>query len=173
MDTGERPKATKLRRRTRAAAVLGSIALLAACGSSLTGCTTHAAAAPPVTPSVSASGLATSSPAIPCAQIASLRASLTKLGHTAASLTSAAELSTELRDLGRQLGALKGQVGRAFSAQISQLSSDLGQITKQAGTLALHPSAANLTALTGAVQRLKTSSEPMIKKIKAIKTACP
>ena len=173
MDNRERPRATKHRSRTRAVEGLGSVALLAAFGSSLTGCTTHGAAASPATPSVSASGLATSNSAIQCAQIIALRTSLTKLSHTAASLGSTGTLSTELRDTERQLRALNGQVGRAFSAQISQLSSDFSQITKDAGTLALHPSVANVTALTAAVQRLRTTSEPMIKEIKAIKTACP
>ena len=159
MDDGERPRRTKYCKRTLAAAGLGSVALLAACGSSLTGSSTHGGAGPPA--------------AIPCAQITSLRTSLTKLSHTAASVWSAGELSRELRDVERQFGALKGQVGKAFSAQISQLASDLSQITKDTGTLALHPSVANVTALTGAVQRLRTTSEPMIKEIKAIKTACP
>ncbi|MGO8958918.1 MAG: hypothetical protein ACLQFR_16330 [Streptosporangiaceae bacterium] len=169
MDNRERPSGTKHRSRTLAAAGLGTVALLAACGSSLTGCTTHATAAPPA----SASGLATSSSAISCAQITSLRTSLSKLSHAAASLGSAGQLSTELRDVERQSGALNGQVRKAFSAQISQLSSDLELITKDAGTLVLHPSASNVTAFTGAVHRLKITSEPMIREIKQIKAACP
>jgi hypothetical protein len=119
-----------------------------------------------------ATGPATSSPAISCAQVTSLRNSLTTLRHTAATLASAGPLSTDLGNLDRQLVALKGKVGKAFSAQVSQLSDDLSQITKDAGTLLLHPSSANVTDLTRAVRRLKAASEPMIKEVKEIRTSC-
>jgi septal ring factor EnvC (AmiA/AmiB activator) len=117
-----------------------------------------------------ASGPAASSSGLPCAQITSLRTSLTKLGHTTVSASSASQLSADLANVEKQLTALKGQASGAFSAQASQLSSALSQIGKDAQNLVKSPSSANLTALTGSVQKLKTTAQPMIKEMEA---ACP
>lgn len=174
MRANQRPAGTKQHKWNLAAVSLGSIGLLAACGSSATSNSTGAAApsaSPPVSVSVhAASGPAASSSAIPCAQITALRTSLTKLSHTTVSPASAGQLTADLTNIENQVAALKGAGGGAYSAQASQLSAALTQITKDAQTLATHPTAANATALTTAVQKLKTTAQPMIKQMQ---TVCP
>ena len=168
----QRPAETKSRKWKLAAISLGGIGLLAACGSTAT--STGAAAPSPVPPaSVSvhaASGPAASSTAIPCAQITSLRTSLTKLSHTTVNPASAGQLTAELRNIHKQLTALKSAGGGAYSAQADQLSSAFAQISKDAQKLAMNPSSANLTALTTAVQKLKTTAKPMVKEMQKV---CP
>ena len=166
MHKTKRPAGTKHHNRKLAALSLCGIGLLAACGSSSTSGTSAPSASPSVSVSVhAASGPATSSSGIPCAKISSLRTSLTNLSHTTLSQASAGQLTSELANVGKQLAALKGQSGGAFSAQASQLSSALSQITKDANTLVSHPSSANLSALTEAVQKLKTTAQPIIKEM--------
>ncbi len=173
MTNSQRPMWTKRHNWMQAALGVGGIALLAACGSSTTSGSTATPASPPVAHSpgspVAAGGSASPS-GIPCAQITSLRTSLTNLIHLPLKAQSAGQATADLQAIEKELGGLASQAGGAFSAQASQLSSALHQIGKDLEALARNPSSANATALSGSVQKLKTTSEPMIKEMK---TVCP
>ncbi len=148
-----------------AAVSLAAVGLLAACGSSSTGGTS----APAASPSAAANGSGTVS-GIPCAQITSLRTSLDKLSRITVSPGSVGQASGDLATVQRELTALKSQAGGAFSAQASQLSNALSQLSKDAQTLAAHPSVSNLTNMTRAVEKLKATAQPLVKEMQ---TACP
>ncbi len=166
MHTRTRPARTKYHNSLIAAVSLAAVGLLAACGSSSTGGTSG----PSASPSVAANGSGTFSAGIPCAQITSLRTSLDKLSHITVSPGSVGQASGDLATVQRELTALKGQAGGAFSAQASQLSNALSQLSKDAQTLAAHPSVSNLTNMTRAVQKLKATAQPLVKEMQ---TACP
>jgi hypothetical protein len=145
---------------------LSGVALLTACGSSVTSGTASASA------SASAIGgsASPSSAAIRCGQVTMLGTSLTKLGHAAVSLESLGQIAADLANVDQHLATLKDQTTLAFSAHKSQLTAAVDEIGKDARALAGHPSQANLNALAAAVNNLKSAAKPVIKEIDA---ACP
>jgi hypothetical protein len=150
---------------TAAVLSIGSIAVIAACGSIGTGSSgLNSSSAPAAT----ASGSGAS--AIPCAEISALRTSLTNLSHTAVNPATAGRLSVELTQIEQEVATLKSQSTGAFSSQVNQLSADLTRIQTDAAALATDPSATNLTNLTNAVSSFKATSKPLIAEIQA---TCP
>jgi hypothetical protein len=150
-----------------AVASLGGVALLAACGSSAANGTAGSSAS---SPTATSSASASSSPSISCTQISLLRTSLTRFSHVTVSANSAGQISADLTSIETEFAALENQAAGAYSAEIGQLTTALNQITKSAQALAKHPSQANLTATTNAVNNLKATAKPLIKEMQ---TVCP
>lgn len=148
----------RARQAIAAVSMCGAV-ILAGCGSSGTSSSPSPAAASP-----------SASPAIPCAQITSLRNSLVDLTHVPASQASAGRISADLSNIRKQLTALKNQATGAFASQASQLSAALETVAKSAGTLASNPSSANLTGLHVALDHLESTAQTLIGEMKAV---CP
>jgi hypothetical protein len=162
-----RSSPTRARRSTTAVVILTGLALLTACGSSSTSGTAGTSAS--ASAATRASGAA-SSAAISCGQLTALRASLTQLGRAAVSLESAGRLAADLANVEHQLGNVEEQTDVAFAAQENQLTAAVDKIGKDARTMADHPSDANLNSLAAAVNDLKATAKPVVKKIDA---TCP
>ena len=145
---------------------LGVVAVLAACGSGVTGTnagsTTSPSQAPSTPPAVT--------PSDACAQVTTLRAALTNLGKISVTANNGAQISADLTKIETALTALKDEIGPAFSAEAHQLSAPLTAISKHAQALAAHPTQANLQATTTSVRELKTAAGPAIAIMRA---ACP
>lgn len=155
-----------MRRARRAVAALSlcGAVILAGCSSPGTSSSSPAPASPSASPAVPAS------PAIPCAQITSLRNSLTDLTHVPATQASADRIKADLSNIQKQLTALKNQAAGAFASQAGQLSAALETVGKSAASLASNPSSANLTGLRTALDHLKSTAQTLIGEMTAI---CP
>jgi len=140
---------------------LTGVAVVAACASSTNSSSGSSAS---VTP---AAGSASS--AVPCAQIAGLRSTLTDLSHTSVSLGSAPRIAADLAKAEQELNALKNQAG-PFAAPANQLSSELNQIKANASALAQSPSPSNVTKLQNSLSSFKSTAQPLIKEMQ---TVCP
>jgi hypothetical protein len=152
------------RRLTMSVLSLGVVAAVAACGSS--GLTASGGTSAPAT---SASGTPASGSGSACAQVAALRSTLTDLGNTPVSISSAGRLATDLTKAEQELNALKNQAG-PFAAQANQLSNALNAIKTNAAALAKSPTPTNLTNLTSSVTSFKSTADPLIMEMQ---TACP
>jgi hypothetical protein len=162
-----RSSAARAQRWTMTVVILAGLALLTACGSSSTSGTAGTSASAPAAARASA---AASSAAIRCGQLTALRVSLTQLGHAAVSLESAGQLAADLANVEHQLGKVEEQTDVAFAAQENQLTAAVDKIGKDAQAMVDHPSDANLNSLAAAVNNLKATAKPVIKKIDA---TCP
>jgi phage-related minor tail protein len=140
--------------------------LVAACGSSGSTAARTSTAKPA---SAAAGASATPSAKVNCANVNSLRRSLESLSHTSVSPSSAATLTTDLKNVQKQLVALKGQGGGHFTAMTGDLTASVNQIQQAAGQLATNPTSAT-KQLTTALAALKTKIPPAIKELNA---ACP
>jgi hypothetical protein len=139
-----------------AIAVLGAVAVLASCGSGVTGSTAGSSARP------SATATPAATPSFSCAQVAALRTVLTNLVGSSVNPGTGGQVSADLTEIETALTALKGQIGTAFSGEAHRVGSELTTIGKHARALAAHPSPANLRATTIAVGQLKTAVAPAI-----------
>lgn len=164
-DAPNRRKPTA-QRLTMAVLSLGTVAVVAGCGSSvMTGPGGTSA------PATSASGTSASASVsgVPCAQITALRSTLTDLSNTPVGISSAGRLATDLAKAEQELNALQSQAG-PFAAQANQLSTALNAIKTSAAALAKSPTPTNLTNLTNSVNSFKSTADPAIKEMQ---TACP
>ena len=164
------PKGTKPTARRWATAVLslGSVALVAGCGSvGING--SGNSSAPATSAPASNAGGSLSGSAVPCAQINSLRSTLSDITHTSVSPASAPRLAADLAKAEQELNALKSQAG-PFAAQANQLSNALNAIKTSADALAKSPTPTNLSNLATAVNSFKSTAQPLIQEMQA---ACP
>jgi len=151
---------------------IGGVAVVAACSSGTTGSSGSSASAP----AASVSGIPASGPGsasastLPCAQVTALRSTLTDISHLSVSPGSAPRLAADLARAEQLIGALKGQGGGQFSAQVTQLSNALNAIKADAAALAQSPTPTNIANLTKAVTTFKTTAQPLIKEMQ---TECP
>jgi hypothetical protein len=141
-----------------AIAGLGTVALLAACGSGTTGTTAGSSTSPSSAPTATP----TATPSVSCAQVTALRAALTNLATLSVNPNTGGKVSADLTTIETALTALKGEISSTFSAEANQVTAALTTISKHAQTLAAHPSPANLRATTTAVRQLKTAVGPAI-----------
>jgi hypothetical protein len=148
-----------------AIAGLGAAALLAACGSGVTGTTAGSTTGPSQVPSATPTATAS----ISCAQVTALRAALTNLDSISLNANTGSQISADLTEVETALTAMKGEISSTFAAEARQISADLTTVGKHAQALAVHPSRANLEATTTGVRRVKTAVGPAIA---AMRTAC-
>ncbi|HET9898864.1 MAG TPA: hypothetical protein VFQ44_28405 [Streptosporangiaceae bacterium] len=157
-----------------AVVVLGvSGALLAAgCG----GSSTSASPKPPASPHPATSQPAAQSPASPrasvkvnCKDIDKLRTSLTSLTTTRISPSSAATLTTDIKNIESELKPLKGQAGGAFAGQANSLMASIDQIKKASTMLNTNPTAA-VRQLRTSLVGLKAKAGPIVAEMNMV---CP
>lgn len=152
-----------------AALLAGGVMLVAACSSSgSTASSTHSVKANPAA-HVSGSPAPAPSGTVNCKNLDSLRTSLVSLSHSSVSPSSATTIAADLTNIDKQLAALKGQPGGAFSSQANQLSASMDQIKKAAANLPAH-SIAGARQLTGALTALKSKAQPAINEMNKL---CP
>lgn len=149
------------------ALVVGSVMLIAACSSS--GSTASSTQSVKASPAAHVSGSPAANANVSCKNIDSLRASLMSLSRTSVSPTSATTIAADLTNIEKQLAALKGQPGGAFSSQAKELSASVDQIKKAAAELSAHP-IAGARQLTGDITALKSKAQPAINEMNKL---CP
>ncbi len=150
------------------AAVVGTGALmLVGCSSASTSSAKPSAPTSPAT-SKSAAAAPASSQA-PCKEINSLRGSLTSLTKTKISPSSSAQLTSDLKNVQKQLTTLKGKASGTFKTQLDGMETALNNVKKASGQLTTNPSGA-VKSLTTNLTALKAQAGPVITELN---TACP
>jgi hypothetical protein len=153
--------------------ILLATLLAAGCGSATTGAGTGAGSGTTTSAGAGApasSGAAGSSPAIPCAQITSLRTALTQLTETRISVGHAPAIVSDVATMKSQLQALSSQTGGAFSAQAKGLQAELNALETAAKQVVMLPSPAHVRTMTVAVDHLKATAAPLLAEMRSV---CP